>query len=108
MFLVSLIGVFLWLRIENERMLALFQQSKVCDSKIPEQSQENCREVITATVRQVSFIYSGRRTNRYGGSPSRNEIAAFDLDLVMPDGSIAALQISKFTVSMLCIKKAKI
>ena len=95
-YVISLIGVFLWLRVDIERTLTLFQESKLCDNKIPMQNQENCYEELQATVRKVSFIYNGQgRLARYGEGSSRNKVDAFDLDLELPDGSTSSVYISK-------------
>jgi hypothetical protein len=95
-YFISLIGVFLWLQIENTNIMVLYQQSELCDSHTQTQYQKNCYENIAVTVNQVLYIYGGQSPNRYGGSPSgSNEVVEVDLDLTMPDGDIIKTSISK-------------
>ncbi len=94
LYFLSLIGALFWIRSENQRIMALFQQSPLCDRNV--QFQDNCHDEFTAVVNQVSVLYTGWGTNRYGGSsPNGHEAAVISLDFVMPDGSIVNTRINK-------------
>jgi hypothetical protein len=95
LYFFALTGVFLWLRADNEQILALYQQSPWCDHQAGTQKQENCRESLAATVNQIDIIYGVQSQNRYGGGSRSNEPVSIDLDLALADGSTARSRIDK-------------
>ncbi len=96
LYFLLLIGALYWTHIGNQRIMALFQQSPLCDRNIQIQFQDNCHDEFTAAVNQISVIYTGWGTNRYGGSSlNGHKAAVISLEFVMPDGSIVNTRINK-------------
>ena len=98
MWVISIIGVFLWLRTDNARIMTLFHQSNKCDARMSSnQDQENCYEELKATIQQVDQLYSGYgQTNRFGASSGNVlEVIAMDLQVTLPDGSTNVIRTNR-------------